>query len=116
MTSTATDTVTISGVTYEIDRSVYEDMSTVTVLCGLTGPRGGYAQVARDKIAHGAYIAMGHTALERLSSPALRAAIEPLFPASGFDADDRCVACRQHISDPCDVDCPRACAVAEAAE
>lgn len=79
----AGETVTIDGTVYDVDRDVAadnEDVTTSLALCWLTAQRGGTATlVVRDQIAHGAFVAMGATRLEKLGSGRLRAALEPLF-------------------------------------
>lgn len=77
-----TETVTIDGTVYDVDRDVADEWSTSTseAVCALTAQRRGtWTLISRDKIAHGAFLATGSTKLEKLPSARLRAALEPLF-------------------------------------
>lgn len=75
------ETVTVDGTVYEVDRNVAEyDHSTSRAICALTARHGGtWTLIVRDRIAHGAFVAMGSTRLQRTPSARLRAALEPLF-------------------------------------
>jgi hypothetical protein len=106
-THTEPETVVIGGITYTVDRSDYEVMSTMISLCTLVGPRGATANVVRDTIRHGAYLAAGIKALERTSTRDLRTALEPLFPLTPDDHPDWCTVCAARRIDPTKPECKR---------
>lgn len=86
MTDTTATTVDLDGVTYTIDRAAYAIDSTMTILCGIEGPRGAYAMIVRG---HGggivAMTASQKTKLARVSRDTLRAVFEPLFPVTAAE-------------------------------
>ena len=74
------ETITIGRITYRIDWSDRDDMSTMVQLASLHGPRGDYAMVVRDKLgARKGLVILGSKTLDHIPRADLQAALAPVF-------------------------------------